>query len=59
MTLAVPTDEVVFGVFDAESAELVALTCQRAGHPAERLSAVVDIAGRALRAIAAQIPPES
>lgn len=38
MTLAVPTDEVVFAVFAANSAELVAQACDRAGIPAERLS---------------------
>lgn len=43
MTLAVPTDEVVFGIFGAKSADLVAQACRRAGHPAERLSAALDI----------------
>jgi len=38
MTLAVPTDEVVFGVFAACSARIVAEACQRAGIPAQRLS---------------------
>jgi hypothetical protein len=38
MTLAVPTDEVVFGVFEAGSADIVAQACQRAGIPAARLS---------------------
>lgn len=38
MTLEVPTDEVIFGVFAARSAEDVREACQRAGCPAERLS---------------------
>jgi hypothetical protein len=40
--LAVPTDEVVFGVFAAGTADLVAQTCQKAGVPAQRLTAAVD-----------------
>jgi hypothetical protein len=40
--LAVPTDEVVFGVFAAESAEVVADVCHRAGMPAQRLTAAFD-----------------
>jgi hypothetical protein len=40
--LAVPTDEVVFGVFAAGTADLVAQTCQEAGVPAQRLTAAVD-----------------
>jgi hypothetical protein len=39
--LAVPSDEVLFGVFTADSPDLVAVTCQRAGIPAQRLTAVV------------------
>ena len=37
--LAVPTDQVVFGVFAADSADVVTQACQRAGIPAERLTA--------------------
>ena len=59
MTLAVPTDEVVFGVFGAESAEVVAQTCQRAGHPAERLTSAVDVSGPAVRGIGPGISHES
>ena len=33
LTVAVPTDDVVFGVFAAGSADIVALACQRAGMP--------------------------
>jgi len=39
MTVAVPTDEVVFGVFAADSAQVVAAVCDRAGVPAARVSA--------------------
>jgi len=38
MTLSVPTDEVLYGVFDAASPEAVVATCQRAGLPQQRLS---------------------
>lgn len=44
MTLAVPTDEVVFGIFCADSADVVTRACARAGIPAERLSAAYDVA---------------
>jgi hypothetical protein len=37
--LALPTDQVVFGVFAADSADVVAQACQRAGIPADRLTA--------------------
>jgi hypothetical protein len=37
-TLAVPTDEVLYGVFDAHSPEIVTATCERAGLPHQRLS---------------------
>lgn len=40
--LAVPTDEVLFGIFAADSADIVAQTCRRAGMPAERLTPAVD-----------------
>lgn len=38
VTLAVPTDEVLYGVFRAHSSEIVTATCQRAGCPHQRLS---------------------
>lgn len=41
LMLAVPTDEVVFGVFAADSADVVALVCRRARMPASRLTAAV------------------
>lgn len=40
-TLSVPTDEVLYGVFDADSPESVVATCERAGIPQQRLSADV------------------
>jgi Nickel responsive protein SCO4226-like len=42
MTLAVPTDEVLYGVFAAPSAKTVSETCRRAGIPADRLTKAVD-----------------
>jgi hypothetical protein len=59
MTLAVPTDEVVYGVFGAASAGLVAQACQRAGHPAERLTAAMDVTGRVSLAVGAYSTHES
>ena len=41
VTVAVPTDEVLYGVFDALSPDIVTVTCQRAGIPHQRLSAHV------------------
>ena len=38
VTLAVPTDEVLYGVFGAHAPEIVTATCQRAGLPHQRLS---------------------
>jgi hypothetical protein len=38
VTLAVPTDEVLYGVFSARSQDIVTATCQRAGVPHQRLS---------------------
>jgi hypothetical protein len=40
--IAVPADDVCFGVFTADSADLVAKTCQRAGLTAQRLTPAVD-----------------
>jgi hypothetical protein len=42
MALAVPGDELVFGVFAANSADVVACVCHRAGLPAQRLSQAID-----------------
>jgi len=42
MALDIPDDEYVFGVFAAESPDVVAEACARAGMPAERISAAID-----------------
>lgn len=46
--LAVPTDEVLFAVFTADSANVVSQTCDRAGIPAQRVTTAteVDLEGR-------------
>lgn len=41
MAVAVPADDYAFGVFAADSAEVVAETCADAGAPPERISAAV------------------
>ena len=41
--IAVPDDEVVFGVFVAGSANAVRRTCDQAGFPAQRLTAAADV----------------
>ena len=46
MTLAVPTDEVLYGVFAADSPELVQAACARAGAVPERMSQDVDAGSR-------------
>ncbi len=38
VTLAVPTDEVLYGVFGARSPDIVSRTCLQAGVPHQRLS---------------------
>jgi hypothetical protein len=38
VTLSVPTDEVLYGVFGAPSPDIVSQTCLRAGVPFQRLS---------------------
>jgi hypothetical protein len=38
VTLSVPTDEVLYGVFGALSTEVVSQTCLRAGIPFQRIS---------------------
>jgi len=38
VTLAVPTDEVLYAVFGAQSPDTVTITCARAGVPHQRLS---------------------
>jgi hypothetical protein len=51
VTLAVPTDEVLYGVFGAYAPEMVTATCERAGFPHQRLSG--DVGARIRHA-----PPE-
>jgi hypothetical protein len=57
VTLAVPTDEVLYGVFGAQSPDIVTATCIRAGrptsatfcprrHPDQRTSTLRDGRGR-------------
>jgi hypothetical protein len=41
VTLAVPTDDVLYGVFGAQSPDIGTATCARAGVPHQRLSAQV------------------
>src|SRR5436190_9856397 len=41
VTLSVPTDEVLYGVFGADSPDVVTATCQRAGVPHQRLTGQV------------------
>ena len=43
-TLSVPTDEVLYGVFAAESPDAVMALCHRAGLPCQRLS--TDVVAR-------------
>jgi hypothetical protein len=38
VTLSVPADEVLYGVFDAHSRDAVSRTCMQAGAPHQRLS---------------------
>jgi hypothetical protein len=42
MTVAVPTDEVLYGVFAAETPDLVRTACERAGAAPERISVDID-----------------
>ncbi|OBA88653.1 hypothetical protein A5662_25000 [Mycobacteriaceae bacterium 1482268.1] len=41
--LAVPTDEVLFAVFTAESASAVTQTCDQAGLPAQRVTTATEV----------------
>jgi hypothetical protein len=43
LTLAVPTDEVLYGLFAASSPNIVVQACRRAGIPLERLTADVEL----------------
>ena len=52
VTLAVPTDEVLYGVFGAQSPDIVTATCQLAGVPHQRLSGHVGTRIRVQRQVA-------
>lgn len=41
--VAVPSDEVLFGIFTADSARAVTQTCDRAGIPAQRITTAADL----------------
>ena len=56
VTLAVPSDEVLYGVFGACCPEIVSTTCLRAGFPHQRLTAHVGTRIRREPAIAAGQP---
>lgn len=56
ITLAVPSDEVLYGVFGAGSRELVSRTCLAAGVPHQRLSAQVGTRIRHRRSDVAEHP---
>jgi hypothetical protein len=58
VTLAVPTDEVLYGVFSAHSPASVATTCERAGIPHQRLTAHVGTRIRRGPATAVALPAE-
>ena len=42
MTLAAPTDEVLYSLFAADSADSVSRVCQRAGWPPDRITSRID-----------------
>ncbi|MET0702001.1 MAG: hypothetical protein ABWY93_20295 [Mycobacterium sp.] len=42
VTVAAPSDEVLYGVFAAGSPDTVIAACQRAGYPAERVTGGVN-----------------
>ena len=44
MALAVPTDDVVFGLFRASSEQVVVQACNRAGMPAQRVTVATHLA---------------
>nr|WP_090339634.1 hypothetical protein [Mycolicibacterium malmesburyense]CRL68072.1 hypothetical protein CPGR_00735 [Mycolicibacterium malmesburyense] len=56
ITLAVPSDEVLYGVFGAGSRELVSRICLAAGVPQQRLSAQVGTRIRRRRSEVAEHP---
>ena len=54
VTLSVPTDEVLYGVFGAHSSDTVSKTCLQAGSPYQRLSG--DVGARIQQPPAATLP---
>jgi hypothetical protein len=54
VTLSVPTDEVLYGVFGAHSSDIVSKTCLQAGLPYQRLSG--DVGARIQQPPAATLP---
>ncbi|MDZ4234835.1 MAG: hypothetical protein U1C73_14010 [Dietzia sp.] len=46
LTLGIPADEVMFGVFAAASPSVVTCTCEAAGLPFQRLNACRAVLGR-------------
>ena len=54
VTLSVPTDEVLYGVFGAHSSDIVSKTCLQAGLPYQRLSG--DVGARIQQRTAATLP---
>ena len=54
VTLSVPTDEVLYGVFGAHSSGIVSKTCLQAGLPYQRLSA--DVGARIQQPPAISLP---
>lgn len=42
LTLAAPTDEVLYGVFTADSPDTVERVCRRAGWPPDRITARIE-----------------
>jgi hypothetical protein len=41
LTMSVPTDDVIFSIFSATSSEVVVAACERAGIPAQRVTAAM------------------
>jgi hypothetical protein len=54
VTLSVPTDEVLYGVFDARSRDIVSKACLEAGAPYQRLSE--DIGTRIREGLSLALP---
>jgi hypothetical protein len=54
VTLSVPTDEVLYGVFSTHSSDIVSKTCLQAGLPYQRLSG--DVGARIQQPTAVTLP---